>query len=83
MRHLNLASVLSVTALIASTFGVLAADTARPLPLVTALSPVALMAEGHTGWRGKYKPAAPVCHSVSLSFRLWAYGYRLRRGRAR
>ena len=30
MRHLNLASVLSVTALIASTFGALAGDTARP-----------------------------------------------------
>jgi hypothetical protein len=30
MRHLNLASVLSVTALIASTFGVLAGDAARP-----------------------------------------------------
>lgn len=30
MRHLNLASALSVTALIASTFGALAGDTARP-----------------------------------------------------
>ena len=30
MRHLNLASVLSVTALIASTFGALAGDAARP-----------------------------------------------------
>jgi hypothetical protein len=30
MRHLNLASVLSVTVLIASTFGVFAGDTARP-----------------------------------------------------
>jgi hypothetical protein len=30
MRHLNLASVLSVTALFASTFGALAGDTARP-----------------------------------------------------
>ena len=30
MRHLNLASVLSVTALIASTIGALAGDTARP-----------------------------------------------------
>jgi hypothetical protein len=31
MRHLNLASVLSVTALIASTFGALAGDTAPNL----------------------------------------------------
>jgi hypothetical protein len=30
MRHLNLASVLSVTALITSTIGALAGDTARP-----------------------------------------------------
>ena len=30
MRHLNLASVLSVTALIASAFGALAGDAARP-----------------------------------------------------
>jgi hypothetical protein len=30
MRHLNLASVLSVTVLIASTFGALAGDTAQP-----------------------------------------------------
>jgi hypothetical protein len=30
MRHLNLASALSVAALIASTFGALAGDTARP-----------------------------------------------------
>ena len=30
MRHLNLASALSVTALIALTFGALAGDTARP-----------------------------------------------------
>jgi hypothetical protein len=30
MRHLNLASALSVTALLASTFGALAGDAARP-----------------------------------------------------
>jgi hypothetical protein len=30
MRHVNLASVLSVTALIASTFGALAGDAVRP-----------------------------------------------------
>jgi hypothetical protein len=30
MRHLNLASVVSVTALLASTFGALAGDAARP-----------------------------------------------------